>query len=168
MDGFEHRLDRRHGRAQVVAGPRDELAARVEQLLEVGGHRVERLGEVLELSRRARGRAGFEVARGQLLGRALEAAYAARDAGPEEQRGDQRGRRAGGRDGEDLHVIVHVEHHEPSENHRREWQPDRQQREPGELQAHGRQPSQRQRERDARGERAGGCDQRELDHGVNL
>ena len=59
---FEHRLDGRHGRAQVVAGPGDELAPRVEQLLEVGCHRVEGLGEVRELAGRIRGRAHLEGA----------------------------------------------------------------------------------------------------------
>ena len=55
----------------------------------------------------------------------------------------------------------------PPQDHRRERQPHRQQREPRELQAHRRQQPQRQRERDPRGERAQRDDEGELGHGVN-
>ena len=57
LDRLEHRLDRGERRAQVVARPGDELAARVEELLHAAGHLV-------EATRRAgRARAGPAVGR---------------------------------------------------------------------------------------------------------
>ena len=131
------------------------------------GHRVEGLAEVRELARRVRRRARLQLPGGELLGRRLEATDAPRDLRSDQQRRRERCRRRRGRDGEDLHVVVHVEHDQTAEDHRREREPHRQQREPDELQAHRRQQPQRQRERDPRRERAQRHDQRELDHGVN-
>ena len=84
----------------------------------------------------------------------------------EQGRGERRrGRRR--RDGEDLYIVVHVEHHETAEDHRRQRQAHGQQREPRELQAHGRQQPQRQRQRDPGDERTQRDDEREFGHGVN-
>ena len=120
-----------------------------------------------ELSRPIRRRARLQLSGGKLVGRRLEAADAPRDLGSDQKRRGKRCRRGRGRDGEDLHVVVHVKHDQTTEDHRREREPHRQQREPHELQAHRRQQPQRQRERDPRDERAQRHDQRELDHGVN-
>ena len=120
LDRFEHRLDRRHRRAQIVTGPGDELTARVEQRLDVPSHRVESLADVRELARPLRRRPGRQLPAGKLLGRRLQATDAPRDPRPQQQRGGKRRRGRRGRDGEDLHVVVHVEHHQTAQNHRRE------------------------------------------------
>ena len=148
--------------------PRDELAARVEERLEVAGHGVERAAHVRELARPAGGGARTELAARELLGGGLEAVQAPCDPRADEERGGERGRRGCGGDGEDLDVVVHVEHDEPAEDHGGERQPDGEQREPGELHAHGGKPAKREREQRARGERAGAGDEREGDHSVNL
>jgi hypothetical protein len=56
-----------------VARPRDELAARVEELLEAGGHRVERIREFRNLSRAADRRPGRQLAGGERVGRRANA-----------------------------------------------------------------------------------------------
>ena len=168
VDRVEHRLNRGDRRAQIVARPRDELAPRVEQRLEVARHAVEGAADVGELARAAGGSTRGELAARYLLRGVLEAAQPVRDLRADEQRSAQRGRRRRRCDGEDLDVIVHVEHHESAEDHRGERQPDGEQGEPGKLQADGRKASQREREHEARGERAGPGDERERDHGVSL
>ena len=55
----------------------------------------------------------------------------------------------------------------PGEQHRRERQGDRDQRQPDQLQADGRQPPQRERRQQPGGERAERDDEREGDHGAN-
>ena len=65
LDRLEHRCDRGHGRAQVVARRRDELAAGVEEAFEAAGHRVERPPQLGELARAALGCARAEVAGGE-------------------------------------------------------------------------------------------------------
>ena len=113
LDRLEHRLHRGERRAQVVARPGDELAACVEEPLDARRHRVERRAELGELARPAcrrpratdrprRARRG--ASRSRSSGREDRAARAR---APRATRG---GRRAG-RDGEDLHVVAHVEHH---------------------------------------------------------
>ena len=49
LDRLEHRLHVRERGAQVVARPRDQLAARVEEALEARGHLVERARERAQL-----------------------------------------------------------------------------------------------------------------------
>ena len=110
--------------------------------------------------------ARLEGPAGELVGRRLEGAEPARDPRCDEQRRRERRRGGGRRDGEDLDVVVHVEHDQAAEDHRRQRQPDGEQREAGELQAHGRQAAQRERECDPRGERAQRHDHGEGDHGV--
>ena len=51
FDRFEHGGDRRDRCSKVVTRGGDELAACVEEALELGGHRVERASESRELAR---------------------------------------------------------------------------------------------------------------------
>ena len=57
-----------------------------------------------------------------------------RDRTGEHERRDDRDGRGRRRDGEELHVVAHVEHHPAGQEHRGERQADREEREPGELQ----------------------------------
>jgi len=50
LDRLEHRRDRRDRRAEIVACGGDELAACIEEALEVRGHLVERAAELRELA----------------------------------------------------------------------------------------------------------------------
>ena len=150
-----------------MARPRDELAARVEELLDAAGHRVERAPEVGELARRLDRCSRLQLTPGERLGGGLEPADAACDSGADDEGCAERGRSGRRGDGEDLHVVVHVEHHEAAEDHRRERQCDREQREPGELQPDGREQPKRRREDNPGRERAERDRDREPDHGVN-
>jgi hypothetical protein len=62
---------------------------------------------------------------------------------------------------------MHVEHHQPAKDYRGERQSDRQQREPGELQAQRGQSAQCKREHKPCEQGAQRHDERELDHGEN-
>ena len=153
--GLEHRLDRRHAACAGRGSPRHELTPRVEQLLQVRGHLVEGAADVREL--RAAPTSGARAwSSPPEIRPAAPASAAIRRASPraEEQRGGDRGRRGGGRDREHLHVVVHVEHHQAGEDHRRERQRDRHQRQAGELEPHRRQPPQDEREHEPGRERA--------------
>ena len=63
LDRFEHGGDRRDRGPQVVARGGDELAAGVEERLEVPRHLVERAPEVGKLARPVLGRTGCEIPR---------------------------------------------------------------------------------------------------------
>jgi len=65
LDGLEHRPERGDRGPEVVAGPGDQLAARIEDLFEMLGHRVERAGELGDLRRATLGGALAEFAAGQ-------------------------------------------------------------------------------------------------------
>ena len=136
-----------------MARPRDELPPRVEQALDVVGHRVEGGAELAQLLRAALGGARGEVTRGDPRGRVLQ-----RLDPPCDRRADEHGRhdrrqRGQRRDLEDLHVVAHVEHHEPGEEHRAERKRDRDERQPRELEAERRQQPQEVRRDEARSER---------------
>ena len=165
---FDQRPQRRERRAEVVTRPGHELAPRVEELLDRGGHRVERRRERAQLTAPSRGRPGREIAGRDRSRGGAELAKWPCDRACEQQPGhDRRGRRAG-RDGEDLHVGAHVEHHPARHQHRGERNADRQEREAGQLQIEPRRARQEPRDGEADREarsRDGDC---EPDHGSNL
>ena len=145
----------------------DELAAGVEEPLEVRGHLVERAAELRELARTAVGSARAEIAGRELLGGVAEPVDAPRDRGAEAERGrDGCGRGRGGHR-EDLHVVAHVEHHPAGQEHGEERDHDGEQREPGELEAHRRQEPERERGGERRGEGGARDGEGEPDHGTN-
>ena len=149
-----------------MARRRDQLAPRVEQLLEARRHLVEGTADVRELARARRGRARVEIAAGDPPRGTRERGDPASETAADQERGRHGRRRGGGRDREHLHVVVHVEHDEPGEDHRHERQCDREQRQAGELEAHGRQPAQDEGEREPGRERAERDREREGGHGV--
>ena len=156
------------GRPQVVARPGDELAARVEELLHVGGHRVERAPELAQLlrarppARAPRSPAAIcaEVSCSRSMRRTIDA--------PTSAAATTAASAADRRDLEDLHVVAHVEHDEPGEEHRRRAAADRDEREPRELEPQRRQEPQRVRRHEPRAERRPDDDERELGHGTSL
>ncbi len=134
LERLDHRAQRGERRAQVVAGPHHELAARVEQLLQVRGHLVERRTELLQLARPGGGSARAQVAAGEPLRRRTQSVERLQDPLAQEE---CRGQRAEGRRGDDeperLLVAGHVEHHEPGQDHRGERQADCRDRQHREL-----------------------------------
>jgi hypothetical protein len=169
LERLDHRLHRRERRAQVVAGPRDELPARVEELLEGGGHPVERRGELSEL-----GRAAFldhplgEIARRERRGRVPYAVEPVRDRPGQQQPRDRSRARRRRRDAEDLDVVVHVEHDEAGEEDGAERQRHREHGQRRELQPNRRERAEQQAGDDAGRERAQPDEERELGHGTSL
>ena len=153
-----------------MARPRDELAARVEEPLELRGHRVEGARELGELARaRLVGARGEVAGRERASRRRAAAGSRLRSSAASEQRGADRDGRRRRRDGEDLHVVAHVEHRPAGEEDGGERQRHGEQREAGELQR-ARSASSAERERDARRRPtsvADGDDDGELDHGTN-
>ena len=61
LECLEHRLHVRERCPQVMAGPGDELAASIEQLLEIRSHLVERLREVGNLGWSRLGRPNGQI-----------------------------------------------------------------------------------------------------------
>ncbi len=142
VDRLDHRLHRGERGAQVVARPRDELAARLEQPLDRVGHRVERVGDLDDLGRAALGGPRGEVARRERGRRAAQASSGARIHRASSSAAAQRGERRGRGDGEHLGVGMHLEHDPARGEHAGERQDHGEQRERGELQPQRRQQAQ--------------------------
>ena len=126
---------------------------------------LKRLGERRDLARAAGRRARREVAGGELGRRVADAADRLRDPAGEQQPATDRGGRRAGRDREHLAVGAHVEHHPAGGEHRGERHADRDEREPGELEPHGRRAAERVGDREADREARARDDDREDDHG---
>ena len=169
LDRLEHGRDRRDRCSEVVARRGDELAACVEEALELGGHRVERASESRELARATcRGPDG-QVSLRQPIRRSTQLLERSGDRRRQHEGDRDRACCSCGRNGEDLHVGAHVEHHPAREQHGRERQEDGKQPERGELRPHRRQ-AWRSATAPSRpdGERREGDDDREMNHGTNL
>ena len=108
-----------------------------------------------------------EVAAGDRRGGAANPVERAQDRAAHQQRRSEGGRRAAGRDEQDVEVVVGVEHDDTREQHRGEGERDGDEPEPGELQADRGQPAQGERGEQPCGERAERDDDRERDHGEN-
>ena len=166
LERLEHRLHVRERRPQVVARPGDELAARVEEPLDVGGHLVEARGELGQLGRAVLRGACRQVAASEGGRRRADALDRATDPASDEQRSGERGRRGRHRHEEDRHVVAGAEHRDAGERHGGEGQADGGERERDELQA----DAAETREQDSRDQPgAEGCDRhddREGDHGA--
>ena len=108
-----------------MARPRDQLTARVEELLEVRGHLVERRAELHQLARPGLLRPRAQVAAGEALRRVAQPVERPQDLLAEQQRA---GERAHGRDDHDQPeraLVVHPEHDEPGADDDRNRQADR-------------------------------------------
>ena len=81
LDRLEHRLHRRERRAEIVARPRDELPAGVEEPLEACRHLVERAARGRRARRAALGRARAQVAARERAPRVAHRSTRARSAG---------------------------------------------------------------------------------------
>ncbi len=147
--------------------PGDELAPRVEQLLDRPRHLVERGAHLAQLARAAAGHAGGEVARGELRRGRAEPIQRAEDPAPEQQRATGGRERRCGRDCEDLDVVVHVEHHPARRQHRGEREHDGEQRERHELEPQTREQAEGERPGDAGRERREREDDSDGRHGLN-
>ena len=90
-----------------------------------------------------------------------------RDRGREQERGADRDRRGRGCDGEDLHVVAHVEHGPAGEEDDRERQRHGEEREARELRPDAREQAEREREAAPDEERGERDDDGEPDHGLN-
>ena len=146
----------------------DELAAGVEEALELGGHRVEGASEPRKLTRAACRSTDGQVSLSETIRRSTQLLERPGDRrGQDEGDGDRACGRGSG-DGEDLHIGAHVEHHPARQEDGGEGQQNGEQPERGELRADRRQPSQRQRADQADRERREGDDDREVNHGTNL
>ena len=167
LDRLEHRLHGGERGAKVVARPRDELRACVEQLLDAGRHLVEGGRELRQLRRPVLGRARRKVTAGDRGGRPANPVERPQDRAANQQRRSEGGRRAAGRDEQDVEVVVGVEHDDTREQHRGEGEGDGDEAEPGQLQADRGQPAQGERGEEPRGERSERDDDRERDHGEN-
>jgi hypothetical protein len=167
LERLEHRLHVRERRAEIVARPGHELSPGIEDpcqgvahLVEVARERCDLRGAVL---RSARG----EVASRELGCRPREPLDRPLDRPRDHERGHERHGGRCGADGEDLHVVAHVEHHPSGCEHDDEGEADREDGEPDEPQAQRRQPAQRERDREADGERCERDDEPGLDHGTS-
>ena len=135
LERLQHRLHVRERRAEVVARPRDELPACVEQALEARGHLVERRGQVGDLGGPGLGRADAEVSRGELRGGVADALDRARRStarGP-----GRRSRRRSPTPAETARIFTSSpmwNATQPGEQHRREREADGERGEAGELQ----------------------------------
>ena len=117
-----------------------------------GGHLVERAAELGELARAVLGARTLEVSRGELRRRSLEPLERRAIEPPSTSAAATARGRSRGRDGENLHVVAHVEHHPAERARRASGSSDGEQRQAGELQPHRRQqperrPSRRRRRR---------------------
>jgi hypothetical protein len=167
LDRLEHRAQRADRRTQVVARPRDELTPGVEEPLELVRHGVERAGELGQLTWAALVGPHGEVARGDGARGVAQTPDPGRGRGRQEERSadcDRRGRR---RDGEDLHVVAHVEHDPAGEEDARERERHREQGEAGQLRPDAREQTEREREDAPDEERGERDDDGEADHGLN-
>ena len=150
-----------------MAGPGDELSPGVEEPLDRLGHRVERSAHLRELASALLGCTGGEIAGGELCGGCAQPLEWLHDPAGEQQRPDDGGQRRSRRDGEDLGVVVHVEHDPAGGQNPAEGEDDREECEPGELQADGRQQPEQKRRDDPDGDGAEREEDRDLGHGVN-
>jgi hypothetical protein len=141
LDRLDHCAERRERSPEVVTGPGDELAPGVEELLDVGGHLVEGVAELDQLAGARLGRARTQVAGGELRRSLPEALERAEDAARQQHRAGEADERGRDRDGRDLRLVVHAEHHPAGREHDRERQADRREHERGELHAERRQSS---------------------------
>ena len=167
LERFEHRLHVRERRAEIVAGPGDELSAGVEDPCQRVAHLVEVARERRDLRRAVLRSAGGEVASRELGCRPREPLDRPLDRPRDHERGHERDGGRCGADGEDLHVVAHVEHHPSGREHDDEGEADREDGEPDEPQAQRRQRAQRERDREADGERRERDDEPGLDHGTS-
>ncbi len=150
-----------------MARPGDQLAAGVEEALEVGCHRVHRSRELGDLGRTLLGGTSREVASCERPGRLAKALERPHERAREEERRDDGDRSRSDRDGEDLHVVPHVEHHPPREEHRGEREADREDGEARELEPDGGEEAQHADGAEAHGERRRGDRDGARDHGAN-
>src|SRR5207247_3376195 len=109
-------------RAEVVARPRNELAPRVEELLEVRGHLVEGGAELEQLAWAGFRRARAQVAGGETSRRVAEPAERPQDLPSEQQCPRERTERRYTSDEPELPLLVHAEHDEPRPDHHDERQ----------------------------------------------
>ena len=168
LQRLEHRLHVREWRAEVVTGPGDELPAGVEDPRQGVAHLVEVARERRDLRGAVLRSAGGEVAARELGCCPREPLDRPLDRPRDHERGDERDGGRCGADGEDLHVVAHLEHHPAGREHHDEREADGEDREPDEPQAEGRQRTQRERDREADGERRERDDEPGLDHGTSL
>jgi hypothetical protein len=150
-----------------VTRPGDELPARVEELFDTGCHLIERRRQLGELHGAVLGRAGGEVASGDRGRGAADTLQRPQDRAAQEDGGGERGRRAGGRDEQDGHVVLGVEHDDAGDEDRGERQRDGEEAEAGQLEAYRRQSAQGERQGEPHHEGSGRDDDGEDDHGEN-
>ena len=169
VDRLDHRLHRGERRAQVVARPRDQLAARLEQPLDRVGHRVERVGHLGDLGRPARSDARDERSPAASLAEAFAQAVERRaDPAREQERREHARRGPPPRTTARTSVSACISNiTQPGGEHAGERQDHREQRERGELQPQRRQQPQQQRGDRADRDRSEREQDRELDHGVS-
>ncbi len=110
LDGLDHRLERRERGAQVVAGVGHQLAARIEEPLELARHPVEGRPELGQLGGAGLGRARRQVAARERLAGAAHPAHRLEHRARHEEGADQRGRGRRARGGEHGQVVAGVEH----------------------------------------------------------
>ena len=171
LERLEHGLHVRERRAEIVARPRHELTAGVEEPLQALRHLVERGGQVRYLGRPGLGRSHREVAAGESCGGVADALDRAHDRMCEHEPRDDRDGRRRRRDGENLHVVAHVERNPAGQENRSEREADRERCEPRQLQPEARQQAQQQhgQEADCEGEqtdRDRRADHRDGHHGT--
>ena len=167
LDGLEHRLERREGGAQVVAGMSHQLAACVEEPLELPRHAVEGGPELGQLGGAGLGCPCGQVAASERLAGAAHPCHRLEHRARNEECAHQRRRGRRARGGEHGQVVAGVEHqharrHDGGE---REHDGDERERDDAAPQA-GDAPGQ-EREPDA--DREGGRGHRDCraDHGEN-
>ena len=167
LERFEHRLHVGERRAQVVTRPCDELAPGVEQLLDVVCHLVERRREIGDLRGAGLRRASCEVTACESARSRVDAVERLRDRMREVEAGHDGDCCRRGGDGEDLHVVAHVEHHPAGEQHRCQRQSHGEHREAGQLQPDGGQQAKEEDESEPDRECRRGDGERVDDHGTS-
>ena len=120
LNRLEHRLQRGERRPQVVARPRDQLSACVEELLEFSRHLIEGEADLDELVGPRARRHPREVAARERRGGGTEAVERNRDRAGDEERCAHGHERGGPRDRQDDDVGPHVEHRHPGQQNGRE------------------------------------------------
>jgi hypothetical protein len=150
-----------------VARPGDELAPGIEDLRQVLGHLVERPSQLRELGRSALGRPRAQIASREGRGGGAQPVDLGGDRPRQEQTGDDGRGRRGGRYGQDLHVVAHVEHDPAGEEDGAERQDDGEERQADELEPDGREQAQSECDAQPCDEGRDRHEEGELDHGAN-
>jgi hypothetical protein len=164
LERLEHGLHRGERRAEIVARPRDELAPRVEQALDVLRHLVEGSRNLSDLGGPLEGRPHAQLAARQGRGRGAQAVERTQDRAAEEKPGaDRRGRR-GSRDRKNRQVVSGAEHDRAGDDDGDQWKQDGNEAEADESEADRRQPAECKRGEKSARKRRQRHDQREENH----